>query len=429
MFILLYRILVLPVFLLLSPYYITRMVRRGGYSENFKNRFGILNKLAQKQKKRVWIHAVSLGEVGSARAIVEELAKNNEVILTTTTSTGYDLAKRTLADKLTYLGYFPIDFWLFSWITWKTLDADVVIHVDGDLWPEHLTQARSHGVPIVVINARLSDKSYSNYKKLGIYAGWIFNRVRELTCSSFAKRDMFIELGMDEHGIHVLGDLKCDVTFGNLLDDQQIRELKKDLGFEEDSFVIMGSSTWPGEEQFLAEALAEMRKTIPQEDVRILVVPRHGERREEIESMLKAHEVSYHLRSWAKPVQGRCDYYLGDTHGEMRLLMQAADVVFVGKSLKPNEGGQTPIEAAALGKPLVYGPRMSNFKDICKELEAIHASKLCDGTDAVKNALDELVLHEELRNEMGHKAKELINASRGATERTVKLLKQKGYVD
>ena len=368
-----YRLLFLPLFLISCPYYFGRMIKRGGYAKDFTHRFGCVPVLPPRREgvHRVWIQAVSVGETEAVAPLLRELKSrgNVEVILTTTTSTAYKIIREKYADLVAAYACFPMDFLPFSAKAWRRFDPSVAVLMEGELWPEHLTQAKKRGVPVFVVNARLSDKSFRRYRAAGALARWVLGQVRFICAGTQNDFDRFRALGVPADKIAFTGNMKFDVASGETFTAADAAALKMELGFPADAPVLLGSSTWPGEEAMLLETFAEARKRFP--ELRLLICPRHAERRAEIVEILEKTSWKWFLRSRTKPedVPADADVCVADTTGELRKLTHLAQLAFVGKSLPPNNGGQTPIECAALGVPLVYGPAMTNFKDVCRSLE------------------------------------------------------------
>ncbi len=392
-----YRILYLPLLILFSPYYVYRMFRRGGYKRGFMQRFGLIEPMSPPLpgKKRIWLQAVSVGEILAVAPIIESLAKGGktEVVLTTTTSTGMKVARERYGEITYSIGIFPLDFWLFSHTAWNRINPDMAILMESELWPEHIRQANRRKIEIILINARLSDNSYNRYKKLRFLFRGLTNNLSQILASSAQDMHRFRELGVASKKIEVAGNLKFDVSVEPLLDRAWIDALKEELGFmatneeEKKPVILLGSSTWPGEEEWLLNIINEAQSLGL--NCRLLLTPRHAERRGEIKKLLATLEFPFHFRSEGKKAPGLVMIYVGDTTGELKMLTQAADLVFIGKSLPPNAGGQTPIEAAALGKPLVFGPAMSNFSDVCRSLlKSGAARQVSNGTE-----LQETILH------------------------------------
>jgi len=419
----LYRALFVPALLFASPYYLLRMKRRGGYRQHFSQRLGSLTCLRAKTPgvRRIWLQAVSVGEMLAIAPLLEAFKKDPtvEVYLTTTTSTGFKLAGERYREATIGIGYFPIDWWPFSSRAWRHIQPDLVILTEGERWPEHIQQARRRGVPVLCINARLSDKSFRRMRS----ARWAVDAMlggitRVLPCSEHdAAR--FRELGFPADKISTTGNIKLDLTIP-LLSDIDKAALRTELGFGGER-ILLGSSTWPGEERALVGALQILRGAGV--DCRLLIVPRHAERRADVEADLKSFDdFSFHLRSRGaapEPV----DICVADTTGELRKLTQLADVVFVGKSLPPHEQGQTPVEAAALGKPILFGPGMTNFFAIADELVKSGAATIVSDEKELAAAAQKILTDVTVRDAMAGAARAWHQANQGAVGRTLEIVR------
>ena len=417
----LYRFLFLPALLVLAPRYLWRMRRRGGYKEKFTHRFGSHEGLPPKRRgaKRVWLQAVSVGEMLAIAPLLEGLLKREgvEIYLTTTTSTGHRLALDRYGQTILGLGYFPIDWWPFSVRAWRRIRPDLVILTEGERWPEHLHQAERRGVPVVCINARMSDRSYRRLARWPAVNRALFHGISRLLAGSEHDAERFRALGVSPERISTTGNLKLDVAIAPLAREER-QQLQRELGLGE-GFVLLGSSTWPGEEQALLQALRAARGRGLR--CSLLIVPRHAERRPELERLIRDSGVSFHFRSHGA-APGEVDVAVGDTTGELRKFTQLADLVFIGKSLPPNEGGQTPVEAAALRKPILLGPRMSNFRPIARELLACGAAAEVADEFALASEAPALLADAPRRAAMAEAAGGWHRANAGAVERTLAVL-------
>ena len=430
-----YRLLFLPALLVLLPYYAWRMWRRGGYRHDFHHRFGLIDRPPPKRPgvKRVWIQAVSVGEAQALGPLLARLRArpDTEIVLTTTTSTGYKILREKYAHDVLKVGIFPLDFWPFSRNAWRRLEPDLAVLMEAELWPEHLHQAKLRGVPVALINGRMSDRSYGRYQRAGDIARRLLGQLRLILCATPTDEERFRALGADPLHLRLTGSLKFDAA-GQLrkLSEPERVALREELGFDSKPetpnsklkapFVLLGSSTWPGEEAFLLEVQQAALDTGL--DVRLLLVPRHAERRSEIMELLKKQPLPWHARSTGTHPPQPVKIYLGDTTGELALLTQAADVAFIGKSLPPNDGGQTPIEAAALGVPLVYGPRMSNFRDVCHSLEQAGAAWRAEDETTTRVKLIGLLQNSGCRAKLSAAGRAWHAANQGATQRTAQAL-------
>lgn len=419
-----YRFFFLPALLLALPRYCWRMKKRGGYGLNFAQRLGFFPPLPKPPEgtKRIWVQAVSVGELLALEPLLPVLARRGgvEVVLTTTTSTGYALARERLAPHCYAVGLFPVDFWLSSRLAWQRIAPDLAILMEGEIWPEHLHQARRRGVPVILLNARLSDRSFRRYRKLRWTLPLTFRQFTRILASTPQDRLRFAEVS-GRTDVHLTGNLKCDIVIAPTA-PEEAAALRRELGFPHHAAILLGSSTWPGEE----ECLIRIRQVVEESGLacRLLLVPRHAERREEIRRTLEAAGVSHHFRSRSKTAPAPVNVYVADTTGELRLLTSLADVVFVGKSLPPHREGQTPIEAAALGKPLVFGPGMSNFLHLSRALVEAEAARQVASPGELETAILELMRNPALREKMGLLARQWHEQNRGALERTLAVLEE-----
>jgi 3-deoxy-D-manno-octulosonic-acid transferase len=419
-----YRILFPLLLIPALPYYFWRMLRRGGYGSGFSQRFGFFPSQGPKTpgKRRFWLQAVSVGEIEAIGPLLRQLQATGEaeIILTTTTSTGYRLAKERYADVAQAIGIFPADLWPCSALAWRRIQPDVVILVEGELWPEHLAQARARGVPAYLINGRISDKSFARHQRFRKLSHHVLGHFRQIAAGSEEDARRFRVLGFDST---VTGNIKFDVASDAPMSAEERARLRADLGFGADprTVVLLGSSTWKGEETALLKIIRELRAAGT--DVRLLLVPRHSERRAEVAAEVSASGLDWHQRSSGGPVApAGTIVHLADTTGELRRLTRAADLAFCGKSLAPHEGGQTPIECAAAGVAILYGPRMTNFRDICRGLEKAKAASRAEDGDALGGKIRTLCGDERERTEMGRNGAAWHQGNRGATERTLALL-------
>lgn len=419
----LYRLLFLPVLIVAAPYYLTRMRRRGGYGEKFSHRFGRHHRLPPKRPgvRRLWLQAVSVGEVLAIDPLIEALTRDGsvEIYLTTTTSTGYKLAYERYGKRVLGPGYFPIDWWSFSRAAWQAVSPDLVILTEGERWPEHLEQARQRNVPVIAINARLSDRSFHRLRRFGFTRAAVLDGIDRWLPASEQDAERFRELGVPAEKMRTAGNIKLDLFIQPLRPDERA-QLKRELGLG-DEILLLGSSTWPGEETALVSAWKSARAKVGR--CSLLIVPRHAERRGEIEKLLKDAEVAFHFRSRG-PAGGSVEVAVADTTGELRRLTQLADLVFIGKSLPPNEGGQTPVEAAALEKPLLFGPRMSNFRTIAAELRAEGAAHEVADEAALISEVHRLLQDAPRREAMAAAAGRWHRRNAGAVDRTIQVIRE-----
>ena len=418
----LYRLLFLPALLVLAPRYLARMQKRGGYGENFGQRFGAHPRLGPKPpgRARVWLQAVSVGEMLAIGPVLEALhLDQTEVYLTTTTSTGYKLARERYAAWTVGIGYFPIDAWPCVTRAWRRIDPDLVILTEGERWPEHLHQAALRNVPVICVNARLSDRSFARMRRSRKAARLMLEGVTHVLPGSAEDEARFLELGVPRSRVITTGNIKLDVDIP-LLSANETAELRKSVGLPAGD-VLLGSSTWPGEEAALITALQRARGSGLRYS--LLIVPRHAERRAEIEQEIAATGLSYHFRSRGAAA-AEVDVAVADTTGELRRLTQLADIVYVGKSLPPHTEGQTPVEAAVLRKPVLFGPGMSNFRPIARDLLAHGVAEEVRDPSDLAEKIERLLRDPEARGQRSDAGARWRAENIGAVGRTLVVIRQ-----
>ena len=352
--------------------------------------------------------------------LLEALRRDGvEVYLTATTSTGFRIANDRYLGITAGIGYFPIDWWPFSARAWSRIAPTCIVLTEGERWPEHMRQAANRGVPVISINARLSDKSYGQMKMFGPAARLMIDGLTRVLPCSAQDAARFRELGVPAEKIFTTGNIKLDVSIP-LLSEEERTQLRRELGLPP-GLVLLGSSTWPGEAEALVGAMRQARERGV--SCTLLIVPRHAERRIEIERLLKQSGLKYHLRSRGA-ASGEVDVAVGDTTGELRKLAQLADLVFVGKSLPPHSEGQTPVEAAALGKPIIFGPGMSNFQLIAADLLERGAARQVVGAVELATEVTELLRDATRREKLAAAAAQWQRDNAGAVDRTLTIIRE-----
>ncbi|MFP4352062.1 MAG: 3-deoxy-D-manno-octulosonic acid transferase [Puniceicoccaceae bacterium] len=421
----LYRLAFPFVLLAATPWYLRHALRRGGYGWRFLDRFGFAPRppAARPGAPTLWLQAVSVGEVLAAQPVLGRLRTarpDARLILTTTTTTGFHLARGKVSSA-DFIAYFPLDFFPAVHRTWKRFRPDLCLLMEGEVWPEHLHHARVRGVPVWLVNARLSDRSHARYRRAGRLGTALFRPLGRILCASAEDAERIRRIAPGAVPVETVGNLKFDVDLPPKPEGAErlaaLRALGLAGGAETPPLILLGSSIWPGEEAVLCEAFREIRRAGIA--VRLVLVPRHAERRREFRAGVCASGLSCALRSEDGPARPGTDVYLADTTGELRHFTGLADLAFIGKSLPPHEGGQTPIEAGAYGIPMVYGPRMSNFKAACRGLEAKHGAIRVDSAREAVAAIVRLAGDPGARGELARNARAWRDENRGSIDRTV----------
>lgn len=409
--------------LLASPVLTYKVARKRGrrHLSGLKERLGDCDKRPGR-RPCIWIHGVSVGEIQAARTLVEAIERELpefEIVLSTTTGTGQEVAKRTYPDKRVF--YFPIDFTWSVARVFRAIRPSVVVLVELEIWPNFLQEAHRQRIPIALVNGRISAKSFRSYR---FVKSLLFDPVGKIglffvQTELYAER--FRELGIPPRQIEVTGSVKYDQLAAKDLDPAEVR---RDIGLAAEDLVLMGGSTHPSEEATLLHAYTSLRDAFPK--LRLVLVPRHTERTSEVKALLEAQApVTLRTEQVAARGEGQVstplppgEVLLVDTVGELGRLYCAADLVFVGGSLIPH-GGQNMLEPVMYAKPTVFGPHWVNFEEPVKRLLA--ADGVCEvkSADALEPALRGLLEDRDAAREMGERGRAAMLEAQGATEATV----------
>ena len=416
-----YRFLFPLIALLAGPYFLLLHAPQGGYAYRIWYRFGLYPSLPppKNQCKRIWIQAVSVGELSSLGKLLQQLKQDDrvEIVLTGTTSTGLRMAAEKFSDQLLAHGPFPLDWWLFSSLAWTRIKPDLIITVDSELWPEHFHQASIRGVPALVLNARLSDRTFGRLLRSSLARTYLLPKGLEVLTTSERQRDRWLQLGVPNNLVQAVGNLKIDAATAPEKDTRCPIELKEEFGFPPDCLVIAGLSTWPGEEELLVETTKELRNR--GHDVRLLIIPRHAERGSKLDTWLEKEELPHHRRSQSHQAPEGTIIYLADTTGELTQLIPVVNLAFGGKTLPPNTGGQNPIEPVSLGIPLVLGPNFQNFRETCNSMLVDDAIRTVKDAAQLTQTLISLIEDENDRSQLSKNAINWMNAQGSPTDRTL----------
>ncbi|QDU49672.1 3-deoxy-D-manno-octulosonic acid transferase [Gimesia panareensis] len=400
---------------------------RSGWSQKF------LGKLPERDGERpcFWFHAVSVGEVLQLPPLIAMLAEQHpelEFVISTTTHTGYAVAQEKFPDHT--ICYFPLDF---SWAVkrgLKRIRPAAVILVEMELWPNFVLAAEQLQIPISIINGRLSEKSFRGYRRLRALIGPLLNRLQLIAVQTDTYAARFAQLSGTTERIQVTGSIKFDgieVERSNPL----TRELREAFQLKQNESVLIAGSTQDPEERIALEIYLEIRRQFP--DLRLILVPRHQERFEDVATLVRSYGLPLIRRSHQSQedqsqlipftTSERPPVCLLDTLGELKACWGLADYAFVGGSLT-KRGGQNMIEPAGYGAALMFGPNTWNFKDIVAALLQHQAATVVRNQQELQAQLTAWLQDPESAREQGARAQAFVMSQRGATQRTAELLAQ-----
>lgn len=423
-----YNILFTIFFFLSAPYYFIKLLRRGNWKSKFPERFGIYDKSVKDdlrgKNKKIWIHAVSVGEANIAIRLIKDLSQKlpgYNFVISTTTSTGMEVLCKNLPENINKI-YYPIDFPFCVNRAVNTISPELIVIVEAEIWPNLLWTAEKRNIPVALVNARLSEKSYRGYKRFGFIFRQLFSKFSAVGCQDEFDRQRLIELGCNPQNITITGNIKFDAAYPPKEAKLDAHKLLKQIGVSAEAPILIGGSTHNGEEEILAKIAQKLRAK--RKDLFLILVPRHFERTKEVETVLKNLNMPYILRTEineAQKISCPPQCLLVNTTGELRDFYRCATVVFVGKSLTA-KGGQNPIEPAALGKPIIFGPNMQNFSAIARAFLEGKAAIQVSNADELEKAIDTLLENPEQRKKLGENAIKVIQKNSGAVMKTIDML-------
>ncbi len=408
--------------LIFLPGYLVKMFRRGGYREKFGQRLAFYDAdVAQRLRQgrpRTWIHAVSVGEVGIALKLLDRLRRlepDIDCVLTTTTTTGFALATKR-APAWVEVMYMPVDFWPIMRRGFAAIRPKRVVLVEGEVWPNLMAIACRRNVPVALVNARLSPRSWSRFKRFRFFVRPLFGRLSFIAVPERDDVQRWRLLRGSEDQIFHTGSVKYDPE-GLSTEVGTARSVNI---FDAGSLVLFGGSTHKGEEQVLARIFRALKPTVPL--LRLFLAPRHAERAGDVERELSALGVtSQRLSELSSNGRPGADCVILDRTGELAEWYRIATLVFVGKSLLAH-GGQNPVEAIMAGVPVTFGPHMENFANLSRALVEQNGAVQVADEAQLEKTIAGLLRDAGARAGLVVQANGVVAEHRGATPRTAELI-------
>lgn len=424
---LLYNLLLPLGLLILLPASIVKMRRRGGYGRAFWQRFGFFRadvkaRLHAGRGRTWWIHAVSVGEVNVAGKLISAILDRDPgrpIVLSVTTSTGHAVAVSGASPNVTVI-YSPIDFGWVARAVLRTIEPQKYILMEAELWPNLVRDAKKRGIPVALVNARLSPRSERRYRRWRWLAAPLFSMLDKVMVPEQSDVARWSGIGVPGERIMVTGSIKYDLS-GSATDgrEAEFRGLLRKLWGHPLPPVLLAASTHQGEEKVIAEAFIKLRMEVP--GLVFLVAPRHFERRAEVTSELAALGLRIALRSALDDSPPAPDVLVIDSTGELRDWQALAGIVIIGKSFLAT-GGQNPAEAIAAGVPVVTGPHMENFQPLMDLLQGAGGITRVPSVEALLPALRGAFADMEQARATAARGRHALERHRGAAERTAEAI-------
>ncbi len=421
-----YNLLFPVAFALMLPGYLRRMVRRGNYRKHFGQRLGSyapdVRARFSSDPTHTWVQAVSVGEMLVALKLIAALRERRPdlpLVLSTTTTTGFQLARERAPADVPVI-YTPIDLRFAVRRAFNLLRPSAIIIVDGGLWPNQLLEACRRGVPVSLVNARLSPRSEKRFRRFQFLTWSLFKLLDQVAVPEAADVARWESLGVASDCLVNTGSIKFDDISKPGPPTDEPRAVLRRLGVPDGAPILLGGSTHPGEERLLANIFLHLRDTFP--GLLLILAPRHVERAGEILASLAPDNLRIATRTQASTqLSSPPDVFLLDTTGELNAWYPLATLVFIGKSLT-TIGGQNPAEAIAAGVPVLFGPHMENFGSLVAQLLAVRGVVQVKDAADLETRITELLRDPGERQRLAKRACEVLLTHQGAARRTAELL-------
>ena len=385
-----------------------------------RNRLGLKLPAARARIPSLWIHAVSVGEVLSLRGLVSELRARHPawpIYFSTLTSSGYRIARQGLSG-VEEIFFVPLDF---GWVVrrfFAALKPEMFVLAESEFWPQLLRQARRNCRSVILINGRISQRSYARYHRWRRLIRPLLGNIDYFLLQTDKDLERLEGIGIPRQRLEVAGNLKVDLRLPPVSTEEKTR-LKEDFGLSPGKKVIVAGSTHRGEEEMILNAFAAAKKIRP--DLALVIAPRHPERSSEVEKFAAAIGLRTMKRTAADPKRP-WEILILDTIGELVKFYALADLAFVGGSLIPH-GGQNLLEPAYYGTPLCFGRHMENFAELADRFISSGAARIIHGPEDMEELFS--MQDKSGLDEMGRRAQELLRSLQGATARTLQVIESR----
>jgi 3-deoxy-D-manno-octulosonic-acid transferase len=408
--------------LLFSPVVLYRRLRHNRYRQGWAQRFGNISRKSP-EKRCLWLHAVSVGEVNAAKTLVTEFEKrfaDFEIVVSTTTDTGFARATALFGNRWTVF-YFPFDF---SWVmrkAFRRLDPALCLLMELEVWPNLIDVAYRRSVPVVVVNGRISDRSFVQYRRFRWLVRRFFGRIDLVLAQTQEYADRFRALGCPAERVVVTSSLKYDTA--QVTDRVEGADVLADQLNLSNTRLWVAGGTGDDEEKIILDVYQWLKEDPSFTDLRLAVVPRKPERFDEVAQLIEQMGLPLvrYSRIKGTPGRGVCDndtVILGDTMGDLRKFYSLATVVFVGRTLVPM-GGSDMMEAAALGKCTIFGPHTFNFRQTVEALLADQGAIEVVDADDLRVVMTRCLAEPAYAETIARRGRQVIQKNQGATARTL----------
>lgn len=395
-------------FILILPFWLIAGLFKHKLIAGFREKCGYFD--TPKLENSIVFYGVSVGEINALENLIKRAKGtfNNPIVVCTGTVTGQEIAKKKLGEIADFITYFPYDFPFCIGHFLNKVNPKVVIVAETELWPNFARLVRNRGINLMIINGRISDRTYNSYKKLSFFFKPILQNYTKILTQSNRDNEKLISIGANPETTMVMGNLKFDIA-------------KKDCDFElGNGRIIIAGSTHAGEDELFIPIFTELKKDF--EDIKLLVAPRHPERQNAVKKLIEATGLNWGLRSNNDRFDNK-DIIMLDTMGELGKAYALCHFAFIGGSFNKT-GGHNPLEATVFEKPTISGTCVSNFKDIYALLTQSGASKIVTTAEELKEYMRKLLSDNEFYKKCCEDCKTAFTENQGALDYVINELKE-----
>ncbi len=409
---------------LLLPIWLPYILLKNKYRKSFISRLGFISEKNKKKllkKTNIWIHAVSVGEFMLANTLIEKLrplCPDYQFVVTVTTLTGYEVAQKKLLPEDVLL-FFPIEFLPIMNYVIKTVNPKIALIVETEIWPNFVYSLARKKVLFILINGRISKKSFPRYKFVKPFMRDLFKHFAKFNMQTKRDAECIKKLGASPEIVEITGNIKFD-SAKIVEQNQPNKSLQKEIGLPETTPIFLAAALEKtGREDSVAiNVFEKLRNKFP--NAALIIVPRHPERGAEIANLVKIRGYEPRQRSLKEKFDNPDNQiFIVDTVGELAQFYTLSKVVFVGKSIFPPGGGQNMIEPVGLGLPVIFGKYTSNFQGIADVLAENNGAKIVADKNELTNTVIDLWQNETQAKEMVKKGQEYIRSQQGATQANI----------
>lgn len=407
----LYNLILPLIAILFLPVILIAFIAQPKFRAGFVEKIGFYS-FNRNNNKTVVFHAVSVGEVNAISALVKRYREKNpdiNIILTTTTKTGQEVAHKTFSNIVDKITYFPYDFVFSVNAFFNTFKPEKIIIAETEIWPGLVSAAKNKGIKVYIVNGRISPNSYKGYRKFSIFFKPILSKYEEILMQSESDAKRIIDIGASKSKVKVMGNLKFDIEPN--LDIDSVEKLKNQIAIGNNKLII-AASTHSGEDEIVLDTFKKAKTK--HSELKLLIAPRHPQRYDQVETLLKSSGFLYGRRSLNDSFSDK-DIIMLDTMGELSTFFSLAFVAFIGGSFA-STGGHNPLEANIWGKPVISGPNVFNFKDVYKLLVEKGSAVITNNADDFLNELLNYIENENTYNNACNAAKEIFVTNKGAID-------------